>query len=133
MEMQSIIIKFKSIFFKLPKEWTEVCNAWNFTPTLKVWAVNWAGCRRRRSRCSIMLWTSHSDFLAFNGGLQSINNQEKMIFNCYFSSFSASLVLVVQCSDRCFLAEPRRRTFPLWIENKSIYISKQKGFKKFWI
>ena len=133
MEMQSIIIKFKSIFFKLPKEWTEVCNAWNFTPTLKVWAVNWAGCRRRRRRCSIMLWTSHSAFSAFNGGLQSINNQEKMIFNCYFSSFSASLVLVVQCSDRCFLAEPRRRTFPLWIENKSIYISKQKGFKKFWI
>ena len=68
-----------------------MCNTWNFTPTLKVWAVNWAGCRRRRRRCSIMLWTSHYAFSVFNGGLQSINNQEKIIFNCYFSSFSASV------------------------------------------
>ena len=71
-------------------------------------------------------------FLAFNGGLQSINNQEKMIFNCYFSSFSASLCCWWCSAVTAVFSRSRAvELFPLWIENKSIKYQNKKNSKKF--
>ena len=59
-------------------------------------------------------------------------NQEKMIFNCYFSSFSASLCCWWCSAVTAVFSRSRAvELFPLWIENKSIKYQNKKNSKKF--